>query len=129
MHEPDMEKVLAGVDPNDIGREFDAEELELIRTLQGLRAMRGPATFVRSDPFARDRKFARGDRRTDREGKKVGPTYRDAIVFQDEENTVVDLDATRFERARQYLARRRLPAGRASNLKKLGRAARILTAG
>lgn len=122
----EIASLMAGIDPADLGREFDAEELDLIRTLRELTRVKGPARFQRHDPFARNRRFPRGDRRKNREGKKIGPVWRDGIVFKDEENKVVDLEATRLEQARLYLIRRAMPANRSSSFKKLSKAARIL---
>ena len=116
----------SGIDPNDLGRDFDAEELELISTLQNLQRIKGPAQFSRVDPFNRNRRAPRGDRRTNAKGDRIGAIWRDPVVFKDDENKIVDLDATRFERARAYLIRRRLPANRASSFKKLAKADRIL---
>lgn len=121
----EISKIIAGVDPRDIGRPFDAEELELIRMIQNMNRIKGPARFQRHDPYARHRRNPRGDRHKV-DGKLVGPVWNQAVVFKDDDNKVVDLEATRFERARQYLIRRRLPANRASSFKKLAKAARIL---
>lgn len=112
------------VDPNDVGRAFDAEELELIRQLK--QATKGPARFQRQDPFNRNRRHPRGDRRMNDKGERIGASWRDPVVFKDDDNKVVDLEATRFERARSYLVRRGMGANRASNLKKLNKAARLL---
>lgn len=124
----EISKIIAGVDPRDIGRPFDAEELELIRMIQGMNRIKGPPRFQRHDPYARHRRVPRGDRHKV-EGKLVGPNWSQAVVFQDDDNKVVDLEATRFEQARQYLLRRRLHANRVTSFKKLGKAARILANG
>lgn len=125
--EAELDKLANGVDPKDLGRAFDAEELALIEQLRAVRSLgRGPAFFTRGDQFARNRRHPRGDRRVDHEGKKVGPTWRDKVVFKDDDCKVVDLEATRYERAKAYLVRRSLSGNRFSNFKKLGRAARLL---
>lgn len=118
--------IKAGVDPNDLGRPFDQEELDAISLLQRLAKTKGPATFSRVDPYARNRRHPRGDRRTNLKGEKIGPVWNELVVFQDDENKIVDLEQTRFERARQYLLRRRLHGNRATSFKKLSKAARIL---
>lgn len=126
MTEAELDKILAGVDPNDLGRPFSQEELGLIAEIQALaRSRKGPSTFVRHDQYARHRRNPRGDRHKV-DGKKVGPRWAHDVVFKDDDNKVVDIEATNFQRARRYLLTRRLPANRASNLKKLGKAARIL---
>jgi len=124
--EAELTSIKAGIDPRDLGREFDVEELELIETLRRLNRMKGSARFERHDPFNRHRRTPRGDRRTNLKGEKIGPAWADAVVFKDDESKVVDLEATRYERARAYLVRRGMQANRVSNLKKLGKAARIL---
>lgn len=125
--EDELNKLADGVDPNDLGRPFDAEELALIDQLRAVRSLgKGPAFFSRGDQYARNRREPRGDRRIDHEGKKVGPAWKDKTVFKDEDCKVVDLEATRYERAKGYLVRRQISGNRFSNFKKLGRAARIL---
>ena len=124
MDEKALEAAKTGIDPNDIGRPFDEEELELIRRLKA--ATRGPAEFARYDPFSRRRRHPRGDRRLNAKGERIGPAWNDAVVFKDDDNKVIDLEATRFERARNYLVGKKLLGNRASNIKKLGKANRIL---
>lgn len=94
----------------DIGRPFDAEELQLIEQLK--RLGKGPALFVRGDPHARSRRHPRGDRRINEKGEKIGPVWAEKD--------------TPYDRAKAYLLRRKLSGNRASNLKKLTKAARLL---
>lgn len=100
----------------------DQEERDLIRQLRP----RGSPTFHRGFPHTRNRRVARGDRRTGPDGKWIGPDWKQQAVFVDDDAKVIDVPATRFAIAKAYLSRRRLSPGRASSFKKLSKAARLL---
>jgi hypothetical protein len=94
--------------------DFSIDELAMISQLKQAQGI-APRSL---SPFARNRRFPRGDRRVDIEGKKIGPWWKTDPL----ERT----GNPKYDRAFSYLSGRKLLGNRASNIKKLSKAARLM---
>lgn len=125
MHQADLTPEQLSELKRQAAQPLDAEEQALVEKLRP----KGPATFFRGDPYDRNRHVKRGDRRRGAHGQKIGPIWKQEVVFTDDSNAEIDVAQTNYAIAAAYLRRRSMPAGRASSFKKLSKAARLLNAG